>query len=149
MNEDFQWLCKEGKASDGRWYWRISTEWAAGWRSRNLKIPFRNPVTMAERYHLFPSRTQQLSSHASKVLGWKRPGRIDCCRSETKPPYYTCGGFYYGSDVWDFRFLLILFNFLYISRNAVSLQRLIIFKIFPVLLIVHFCETRYNKIIMY
>ena len=108
-----------------------------------------DPVTMAERYHLFPSRTQQLSSHASKVLGWKRPGRIDCCRSETKPPYYTCGGFYYGSDVWDFRFLLILFNFLYISRNAVSLQLLIIFKIFPVLLLVHFCETRYNKIIMY
>ena len=54
-----------------------------------------DPVTMAERIHLFPSRTQQLSSHASKVLGWKRPGRIDCCRSETKPPYYTCGGFYY------------------------------------------------------
>ena len=50
---------------------------------------------MAERPHLFPSRTQQLSSHASKVLGWKRPGRIDCCRSKKKPPHIACGGFYF------------------------------------------------------
>ena len=47
--------------------------------------PSGNPVTMAERNHLFPSRTQQLSSHASKVLGWKRPGRIDCCRFRKNP----------------------------------------------------------------
>lgn len=34
---------------------------------------------MAERPHLFPSRTQQLSSLASKVLGGQLPGRIDHC----------------------------------------------------------------------
>ena len=32
---------------------------------------------MAEGIHLFPYRTQKLSPHASKVLGWQRPGRID------------------------------------------------------------------------
>ncbi len=30
---------------------------------------------MAWRFHLFPYRTQKLSSNAPKVLGWKRPGR--------------------------------------------------------------------------
>ena len=54
-----------------------------------------NPVTMAERSHLFPSRTQQLSSHASKVLGWKRPGRIDCCRLQGSPRTLRAGAFYF------------------------------------------------------
>ncbi len=31
---------------------------------------------MAVGSHLFPYRTQQLSPHTPKVLGWKRPGRI-------------------------------------------------------------------------
>ena len=35
---------------------------------------------MAKGVHLFPSRTQKLSPYTSKVLGWKRPGRIDSCR---------------------------------------------------------------------
>ena len=39
-----------------------------------------NPVTIAVGFHLFPSRTQQLSPHTPKVLGWKRPGRIGSCR---------------------------------------------------------------------
>ena len=34
-------------------------------------------VSMAVRIHLFPSRTQKLSSLASKILGWRRPGKID------------------------------------------------------------------------
>ena len=33
-------------------------------------------VMIAVRYHLFPYRTQKLSSLAPKVLGWKRPGRL-------------------------------------------------------------------------
>ena len=37
---------------------------------------------MAKGVHLFPSRTQKLSPYTSKVLGWKRPGRIDSCRLE-------------------------------------------------------------------
>ena len=35
---------------------------------------------MAEKKHLFPSRTQKLSSQTPKVLGWGRPGRIGSCR---------------------------------------------------------------------
>ena len=46
-----------------------------------------NPVVMAKGIHLFPSRTQQLSPYTSKVLGWKRPGRIDSCRLEKQNPY--------------------------------------------------------------
>ena len=38
------------------------------------------PVVIAVRPHLFPSRTQKLSSLASTILGWQRPGKIDCCR---------------------------------------------------------------------
>ena len=37
-------------------------------------------VTIALRTHLFPFRTQKLSSIALKVLGWTRPGRIGSCR---------------------------------------------------------------------
>ena len=35
---------------------------------------------MAKRFHLFPFRTQKLSSFTSKILGWRRPGKIDRCR---------------------------------------------------------------------
>ena len=31
------------------------------------------------RIHLYPCRTQKLSSQTPKVLGWKRPGRIGSC----------------------------------------------------------------------
>ncbi len=34
-------------------------------------------MLMAVRIHLYPSRTQKLSSLASKILGWRRPGKID------------------------------------------------------------------------
>ena len=32
---------------------------------------------MAVRIHLFPSRTQKLSSPVSTILGWRRPGKIE------------------------------------------------------------------------
>ena len=38
------------------------------------------PVAIARRSHLFPSRTQKLSSPVQKILGWKRPGKI--CRRQ-------------------------------------------------------------------
>ena len=38
------------------------------------------PVVITVRPHLFPSRTQKLSSPVSTILGWQRPGKIDCCR---------------------------------------------------------------------
>ena len=38
------------------------------------------PVVITVRPHLFPFRTQKLSSPVSTILGWQRPGKIDCCR---------------------------------------------------------------------
>ena len=38
------------------------------------------PVVITARPHLFPSRTQKLSSLVPKILGWRRPGKIGCCR---------------------------------------------------------------------
>ena len=38
------------------------------------------PVTMPVWPHLFPFRTQKLSTRRPKVLGWRRPGRIGCRR---------------------------------------------------------------------
>ena len=35
---------------------------------------------MTVRVHPFPSRTRQLSSLVSTILGWKRPGTIDRCQ---------------------------------------------------------------------
>ena len=39
-----------------------------------------NPVTIAGRTHLFPSRTQKLSSLAPMILGGKLPGKVGRCR---------------------------------------------------------------------
>lgn len=36
-------------------------------------------VIIAERFHLFPFRTQKLSSHTSTIFGWRRPEKIDRC----------------------------------------------------------------------
>ena len=41
-------------------------------------------VTIERRTHLFPSRTQKLSSSSPKVLGWRRPGRIGHCQNTKK-----------------------------------------------------------------
>ena len=54
-----------------------------------------NPVVMAKGIHLFPSRTQQLSPYTSKVLGWKRPGRIDSCRLKKIHHIFRYGVFFY------------------------------------------------------
>ena len=43
-------------------------------KSRNaLSI---RPVPITRRSHLFPFRTQKLSSVVPKILGWRRPGKI-------------------------------------------------------------------------
>ena len=39
---------------------------------------------MAVRTHLYPYRTQKLSSPASKILGWRRPGKIERCQHKRK-----------------------------------------------------------------
>ena len=46
-----------------------------------------NPVTIAERLHLFPSRTQKLSSLALKILGGKLPGKLGRRRFFYKAPW--------------------------------------------------------------
>ena len=41
------------------------------------------PIT--RRSHLFPFRTQKLSSVVPKILGWRRPGKIGRCRLSLCP----------------------------------------------------------------
>ena len=78
------------------------------------------PVVMAKGVHLFPSRTQKLSPYTSKVLGWKRPGRIDSCRLKKKHTLWyvsffiatgkgsaICIAFF--AFLWLFIFLFILY----------------------------------------
>ena len=53
------------------------------------------PVIMKQRIHLFPFRTQKLSSALPKVLGGPPPGRIGSCRiSFEKPVFITKTGFF-------------------------------------------------------
>ena len=41
---------------------------------------------MAMRVHPFPYRTRKLSSLVSKILGWKRPGKIERCQHQRARP---------------------------------------------------------------
>ena len=60
-----QWFQEEGrKTLDIIQFWRYDG----------------NPVTIAERSHLFPSRTQKLSSLALMILGGTLPGKVGRCR---------------------------------------------------------------------
>ena len=45
-------------------------------------ITYLQLVLFAMRVHLFPSRTQKLSSSAPKILGWRRPGKIGRCQHQ-------------------------------------------------------------------
>ena len=42
---------------------------------------------MTLRVHLFPYRTQKLSSVVPKILGWRRPGKIGRCQHNAIHPY--------------------------------------------------------------
>ena len=50
------------------------------------------PVIMATRSHLFPFRTQKLSSSTAKVLDHPRSGRIASCRISKKTQSQLCCG---------------------------------------------------------
>ena len=50
------------------------------------------PVIMATRIHLFPFRTQKLSSSTAKVLDHPRSGRIASCRISKKAQSQPCCG---------------------------------------------------------
>ena len=41
-------------------------------------------VLLAQRVHLFPFRTQKLSSAEPKILAWRRAGKIGHCRHTTR-----------------------------------------------------------------
>ena len=47
---------------------------------RRNEQPHMFPVIMTERTHLFPYRTQKLSSPVPMILGWRRPGKVGHCR---------------------------------------------------------------------
>ena len=47
-----------------------------GAKSTSERYVIQYPVTIAERIHLYPSRTQKLSSPAQKILGGRLPGKI-------------------------------------------------------------------------
>ena len=55
----------------------LKIPYKVSFKKRFLKGSAAKTVSMAVRIHLFPSRTQKLSSLASKILGWRRPGKID------------------------------------------------------------------------
>ena len=57
-----------------------------------------NPVAIARRIHLYPCRTQKLSSFTSMILGGRLPGKVDSCRNSLWPvgqevktrPFHGC-----------------------------------------------------------
>ena len=69
------------------------------------KIPVtRNPelVRLTQRVHLFPFRTQKLSSVVPTILGWRRPGKIGIRQHETtevRPEVLTSRSFLDSSAV--------------------------------------------------
>ena len=50
-------------------------------------------VTMTVRFHLFPFRTQKLSSLVPKIVRWKRRVKIGSCRLKQKALEDFLGGF--------------------------------------------------------
>ena len=50
-------------------------------------------VIIAERIHLFPFRTQKLSSYTSTIFGWRRPEKIDRCHQPYENSFDTSSFF--------------------------------------------------------
>lgn len=75
--------CYNARAGEARGRGREGNDARETEEARQLNSsPF--PVAMTKGFHLFPSRTQQLSPSVPKVLGWTRPGRIGRCRIPNK-----------------------------------------------------------------
>ena len=62
-----------------------------------------NPVTIAKRTHLYPSRTQKLSSSAPMILGGRLPGKVGRRRFQDR--FKTCL-FYPTQSIKKLRFML-------------------------------------------
>ena len=60
---------------------------------------FRQPVSMTVRSHLFPFRTQKLSSLVPKIVGWTRPVKIGRCgfSQNRTPEAYALGVLLFGA----------------------------------------------------
>ena len=54
-------------------------------RVKALTAKYGNPVAIAKRIHLYPSRTQKLSSLALKILGGQPPGKLGRRRFFLRP----------------------------------------------------------------
>ena len=63
----------------------FSFEGTSSTKEKHDKAPCEWPVSMTVRFHLFPFRTQKLSSLVPKIVGWKRPVKIGRCRLLFKP----------------------------------------------------------------
>ena len=62
-----------------------------------LDARLERPVSMTVRSHLFPFRTQKLSSLVPKIVGWTRPVKIGRCRllKKQNPQGVILEGFYF------------------------------------------------------
>ena len=61
-------------------YERCSGKSKGGHENGRLDAELEPPVSMTVRSHLFPFRTQKLSSLVPKIVGWTRPVKIGRCR---------------------------------------------------------------------
>ena len=68
-------------------------------------------MAIERRSHLFPSRTQKLSFSSSKILGWRRPGKIEHCWLIIEV------------GAWAYFFVFILINFVHIKQCSSTLTR--------------------------
>ena len=58
----------------------FSFEGTSSTKEKQMTGSFVWPVSMTVRSHLFPFRTQKLSSLVPKIVGWTRPVKIGRCR---------------------------------------------------------------------
>ena len=68
-------------------------------------------VIIAKRFHLFPFRTQKLSSYASTIFGWRRPEKIDRCHQPdvTSRTFATCDFFVSSKIKWGPHKIILYF----------------------------------------
>ena len=75
------------------------------------------PVIMATRIHLFPFRTQKLSSSTAKVLDHPRSGRIASCRISIKNDRFSAKNGHFLCVLTYFRFARFVLFLLVLIKN--------------------------------
>ena len=88
--------------------------------SEALRLLIIQPVIMTLRIHLFPFRTQKLSSAVLKILGGKLPGKISRRRHQTL--FIRTGFFLLSGSIWRLSagIVMVLRNFLTASAILVK-----------------------------